>query len=73
MATTTVQDVAVKLKLNNGVTPAGTVKTVSVSLGKMSIEGFDPTKVDNITALIAPCLAKSIYETVKVETSNIHN
>ena len=43
-ATTVVEKVAVNLKLNNGISPTGAVKTVTVSMGTMSDTGFDADK-----------------------------
>ena len=70
---TIVEKIAVNLKLNNGTTVTGAVKTVTVSMGKMSKTGFDAEKALAVSRLLAPCLTKSIYETVKVETSQITN
>ena len=72
-ATTIVEKVAVNLKLNNGTTTSGAIKTVTVSMGKMSDTGFDAEKALAVSRLIAPCLAKSLFETQKVETSMITN
>ncbi len=72
-ATTILQKLAVNLKLNNGSTSTGTIKTVTVSMGKMSKTGFDAEKALAVSRLIAACLEKSVFETVKVETSQITN
>ena len=72
-ATTVVEKVAVNLKLNNGISPTGAVKTVTVSMGTISDTGFDADKALAVSRLIAACLEKTVYETVKVETSRITN
>ena len=44
-ATVTPTKVAVNLKLDAGTTASGDVRTVSVGLGNLSIQGFDAGKV----------------------------
>ena len=51
---------ALSLKLNNGLTPSGVVKTLSVSLGSFDKDKFDVAKVWNITEALLPCLSKSM-------------
>lgn len=63
--------VAVNIMVNNGTTPAGNIKLATISLGTMSINGYDPAKVLTVSALLEPCLAKAIQEVRKVETSSI--
>lgn len=70
-ATVTPTKVAVNLKLDAGTTASGDVRTVSVGLGNLSIQGFDAGKVLAVANLIEPCLSKSIYLIEKVETSRI--
>ena len=66
--TTTAKSLKVSLKLHNGVSDKGTVKTVSLSLGSMSTANFDAQKVMNIVALLTPCLGK---ELVRVEKTAV--
>lgn len=72
-ASTVTEKIAVNLKLNNGSTSTGAVRTITLSMGKMNKDAFDADKALAISSLIAACLTKSVYETVKVETSQITN
>lgn len=65
--------VNVSLKLNNGTTTTGAVKTVSVSLGtlKANPSDIDNEKVMNIVNLLAECLDKSVVRTDYVQTSTL--
>lgn len=72
-ARTVTEKIAVNLKLNNGSTSTGAVRTITLSMGKMNKDAFDADKALAISRLIAACLTKSVYETVKVETSQITN
>lgn len=72
-ASTVTEKIAVNLKLNNGSTSTGAVRTITLSMGKMNKDAFDADKALAISRLIAACLTKSVYETVKVETSQITN
>lgn len=72
-ARTITEKIAVNLKLNNGTTTTGKVKTVSVSIGKLNKDAFDADKALAVAGLIAECLDKSLYETQKVETSQLTN
>ncbi len=68
---TTIKSVRCNMKLNNGLDPEGNVQTVSVSLGTLNKNTWDAQKALNITALAAPCLAKTLYSTEKTETDYI--
>ncbi len=70
-ATTVTEKIAVNLLLNNGSSSTGAVRTLTLSMGKMNEDAFDADKALAISRLIAPCLTKSVYKTVKVETSQI--
>ena len=67
------EKINVILKLNNGSSSSGAVRTIPLSMGKMNEDAFDADKALAISRLIAACLTKSVYETVKVETSQITN
>ena len=64
--------VTVTAKLNNG-TKDGKVQTVSVSLAGLNIDRYDDQKAMNIVNLLSPCLAKEVYEVIKVPTSVLSN
>lgn len=70
-AVVTPEKIAVNLKLNNGLTPTGSVKTLNMKMGNMSLTGFDAAKALAIMNLIQPCLVKTIHKLEKVETSDI--
>lgn len=57
--------IAVKMLLNNGTDSSGNIKTISQSLGAMSLSGYDDTKAMAIIAAIAPCLTKTIHSVKK--------
>lgn len=78
------EGVAVNLKLNNGSSTTGSVRTLNLPLGgsssrKLSTTEFSTdetafaTKALNISRAIAPILTKSVYETQLVATSQITN
>ena len=72
MATSiTTEKIAVNVKLNNGTTATGAVKTVSISLGTMNKSAFDADKVVAIATALAPCLTKSVYRVHRVTTDSI--
>ncbi|MBQ7217037.1 MAG: hypothetical protein IJS39_13760 [Synergistaceae bacterium] len=72
-ATATTTKIAVNLKLNNGVSSTGNVKTVSVSMGKINKAAFDADKALAVSSLIGQCLTKQVYYLEKVEYSAIEN
>ena len=63
--------ISVAMKLNNGTTTAGAVKTVSVSLGKLNKSAFDASKVINIVNALTPCLDRVLYSLEKTEVSEL--
>ena len=64
--------VTVTAKLNNG-TKDGKVQTVSVSLANLNTDRYDDQKAMNIVNLLSPCLAKEVYEVIKVPTAVLSN
>ena len=72
-ARTVTEKIAVSLRLNNGTSTTGQVKTVGVSIGKLNTAAFDADKALTVAGLIEDCLTKSVYEVQKVETSEITN
>lgn len=71
MATANLRSIGVILKLNNGVTPTGTVRTVNVALGGTSQKinttvyntdlASSRAKAYAIASAIEACLEKSVY------------
>lgn len=68
---TTLEKTTISFKLDDGTTPSGGVKTVSMQLAGINKDSFDIQKVYNIAQLLAPCLSKNIYQIAKVDTSSI--
>ena len=64
--------IKVNAMLNNG-TKDGKVKTLTLSLGTLNGNSYNDQKAMNIINALEPCLAKSVYEVVKVETSKLTN
>lgn len=62
----------INIMLNNG-TKDGKVKTLTVSLGSLNNDRYDNQKAMNIVNALEACLAKSVYEVIKVETSKLTN
>ena len=67
----TVAKISVNVKLNNGTTASGSVKTVSVNLGNLKTTGFNAQKAMNVIDALTPCLDKAVYEVQKVEVSTL--
>lgn len=61
------------LKLNDGSTATGSIKTVNLSMGKMAKNGWDNQKVMNIAAAMSPLLSKSVYRIVKTAESDLED
>lgn len=65
----TVRSCKINLKLDNGLTSTGAVRTVSVSLGSV-VANPDLDKVMAIVNPLAQCLSKSVSVLQKVVTSD---
>ena len=61
--------VKVTMKLNDGLRENGSVQTINQSLGSLDVDRYDDQKAMNIVALLKPCFAKEVYETIKTEES----
>ena len=74
MATvTTLQKIGVLLKLDNGLTPSGARKTVSMSFPAINKAAFDADKAMAIEILLAPVLSKSVVQMLKTEVSSLQS
>ena len=60
MATTTLKNVSVVLKLENGMDDAGNYRYVNLSLGNLNKDTFDADKALAVIAVLAPCLSKTV-------------
>ena len=72
-ATTTTTKIEVKIKLNNGTSVSGGIRTISVNLGKISLSGYDTDKVYNIVQALGPCFSKTIFNVEKLEYASVRN
>ena len=68
---TTPKKVSVNVKLDNGTDDKGNVRTVNLSLGNLSLSGFDAAKAMAVVNLIKPCLCHTVYNVEKVEVSDL--
>lgn len=66
---TQLENIAVKMLLNNGTDAQGNTKTVSVNLGSLSTTGYDATKVLAVVDAVENCLSKTISAVQEVRTS----
>lgn len=71
MATSTANKVSINVKLNDGVDETGSVKTVGVSLGSLSVSGFDADKALEVVNLLGACLTKTVYTVEKTEVTTL--
>ncbi len=75
MAVETIAKAAsVIMKLNNGVSPTGTVKTVSLNIGSLNknyAPATDDVKALAIVDLLCECISKSLYRVERTLTSEI--
>ena len=72
-AVTTLNKVSVSLKLNNGTSATGAVKTVSISLGTLKKDAFNADKAMAIVGALTPCLNKTLVSVNKTEVSTLTN
>ena len=68
MATTTVKNVSVILKLENGTDAEGNMKYVNLSLGNLSKDTFDADKALAVKAVLTPCLSKEVGSVEMIQT-----
>jgi hypothetical protein len=61
---------AVALRLNNGVTGAGTVKSVTVSIPKV-VHGADADKIMSVVGGLLPCLELPLIRVIRTEQTVI--
>lgn len=70
-AITETKSFSVVMKLNNGTTTTGAVKTLSVNLGSLNKTAFDANKVLNVVNALAPCFFRMLYIVEKIEVSQL--
>ena len=73
MASEILSKISVGLKLDNGTTTTGAIKTVTVSLPAINKAAYDVDKVAAIIPLLVPVLSKTIVKAVKTELKDIRN
>ena len=59
--------VTVSMKLNNGTTTAGEVKTLGVNLGNMNPSAFNAEKALNIANALGPCFNLMLHTVERTE------
>lgn len=67
--TETDRSIRVQMMLNNGTTQTGQIKTVAVSLGKISLTRYNATKAITIADAVSEMLAKDMAELRKTTIS----
>ena len=70
-AVTTLQKIGVSLKLDNGLSPSGARKTVTVPFPAINKAAFDADKAMAIENLLAPVLSKTVVQMLKTEVSEL--
>ena len=70
-ATVTLEKIGLSLKLDNGLTPTGAQKTVTVSLPSINKTAFDADKALAIAQLLSPVLSKTIVKLVENDAKTI--
>lgn len=62
---------SVSIRLNDGVTDTGAVKTVSISLGNLDVNAWDQAKAVAIIRALTPCLSRPLVQVVGTEQTII--
>lgn len=68
---TTLLSTKVSVKLNNGTTESGGVKTVSVAFPSLNKDAFDADKVMAIVSKLSPVFSKSIHCIIKSDDTDL--
>lgn len=67
----TLTGVKANLKLNNGIDSQGRAKTVSQSMGTMSVTGWENQKAWNVLEKLVSCLQLTLADFESVKTSTL--
>ena len=65
------ESIRVQMMLNNGTTQTGQIKTVAVSLGKISLTNYNADKAINIADAVSDVLAKALTQVRKTKVSSL--
>lgn len=65
------RSVKVQMLLNNGTTQTGQLKTVAVSIGKLSLTNYDAEKALNVADAVSDVLAKDLSEVRQTKTASL--
>lgn len=65
------KSVKVQMLLNNGTTQTGQLKTVAVSIGKLSLTNYDAEKALNVADAVSGVLAKDLSEVRQTKTASL--
>ena len=71
MATSTEKRISVNIKLNDGLDTKGNVKTVGVSLGSLSLSGYNDDKALAVVSALEDCFSKEVYSIEKTHVTSI--
>lgn len=71
MATVTPRKISVNIKLDDGVDSQGNAKYVTISLGKISLTGYNQDKAVALVNLLTPCLDKTHHATEEVKVNTL--
>lgn len=69
----TLEKTAVTLKLHNGTTATGAIKTVSINYPSIDKDAYNADKVLAIEQLLVPVLAKTPVKLLKTDITSITN
>lgn len=65
------KSVKVQMMLNNGTTQTGQLKTVAVSIGKLSLTNYDAEKALNVASAVSDVLAKDLSEVRQTKIASL--
>ena len=65
------RSIKVQMMLNNGTTQTGQLKTVAVSIGKLSLTNYDAEKALTVADAVSDVLAKDLSEVRQTKTSSL--
>lgn len=73
MATSTVEKIQCRIKLDNGTDAQGNVKTLSVSFPTVSVSGYTDARFLAVSQAVQPCLTHTIYSLEKITTEGVED
>lgn len=61
-----------RVLVNIGTTASGAVRTANVSIGTLSVNGWDNGKFVNIVEALKPCLAENYEDSQHIQTTSVY-